>query len=192
MTLLRAVARPMLASMFVSGGIAALRNAPAMAPAAQPVADKVVPLARRVVPGAPIPDDPTTLVRINGAIHLGAGVMLATGRFPRLASFALAATLVPTTAMGHQFWSEQDPSAKAEQRVHFFKNVSMMGGLLMATLDPAPHKKMLVVRAKDAAVGAGAAVAEAATHANERAEKAAKKAQKRAAKSRKRATKKLR
>lgn len=191
MTLLRAVARPMLASMFVVGGINSLRNAQAMAPAAQPVADKVVPLARKAVPGAPVPEDPATLVRINGAIHLGAGLMLATGRLPRLSAFALAGTLVPTTLGAHAFWSAQDPGSRADQKVHFFKNISMIGGLLMAGLDPDPHKKMLVSRAADRAVVAGVAVREAAVHANERAEKAAKKAQKKASKSRKRAAKRL-
>ena len=47
----------------------------------------------------------------------------------------LAATLVPTTAAGHRFWEESDPAARAQQRVHFFKNVSMLGGLLIAAGD---------------------------------------------------------
>lgn len=190
MTLFRSVARPMLASMFVTGGIGALRNAQAMAPAAQPVADVIGPLAQKA--GITLPQDPATLVRINGAVHLGAGLMLATGRLPRISSLVLAATLVPTTAVGHAFWKEQTPSAKADQKTQFFKNVSMMGGLLMATLDPDPHKKILVLRAKDAAVEAGGAVREAAVDANKRAEKAAKKARRRSRKSTKRTAKRLR
>jgi hypothetical protein len=43
----------MLASMFVTGGIQSLRNAQAKAPAAQPVADAVVPLAKKA--GIPLP-----------------------------------------------------------------------------------------------------------------------------------------
>jgi putative oxidoreductase len=60
---------------------------------------------------------------------------LATGRFPRLSALALAATLVPTTYAGHAFWEEKDPSAKSMQRIQFFKNISMMGGLLLAGVD---------------------------------------------------------
>ena len=61
--------------------------------------------------------------------------MLATGRMPRISSAVLAATLVPTTAAGHRFWEETDPQKKAMQRVHFFKNASMLGGLLLAGID---------------------------------------------------------
>jgi putative oxidoreductase len=135
MTVSRRIARPMIASMFVVGGVNALRNAPAYAEKAKVVTDRLVPLAKRVAPEVPIPQDPVTLVRINGAVHVGAGVALATGHFPRLASTALAATLMPTTLAGHQFWNESDPAQKANQRVHFFKNVSMLGGLLLAALD---------------------------------------------------------
>lgn len=189
MTLLRAVARPMLATMFVTGGINSLRNAHALAPAAKPVADAIVPLASRA--GVPLPNDPATLVRIDGAIQLAAGAMLATGRLPRLSALVLAGTLVPSTAIGHAFWKSPTPSARADQRVHFFKNVSMIGGLLMATLDPDPHKKMMALRAKDAAVDAGGAMREAAGNANKRAEKAAKKARKQTRKATKRAAKSL-
>ncbi|HET7196434.1 MAG TPA: DoxX family protein [Nocardioides sp.] len=135
MTVSRRIARPMIASMFVVGGVNALRNAPAYAEKAKVVTDRLIPLAKRVAPEAPIPEDPVTLVRINGAIHVGAGVALATGHFPRLAATALAATLVPTTLAGHQFWNESDPAQKANHRVHFFKNVSMLGGVLLAAVD---------------------------------------------------------
>ena len=47
----------------------------------------------------------------------------------------LAASLVPTTAAGHRFWEESDPTARAQQRIHFFKNVSMLGGLLISSGD---------------------------------------------------------
>lgn len=190
MTLLRNVARPMLASMFVTGGVAALRNPQALVAAAQPVADAIVPMAKSA--GVPIPEDTATLVRIEGAIHLGAGLMLATGRLPRLSSLVLAATLVPTTVAGHAFWKAPTPTIKADDMVHFFKNVSTIGGLLMATLDPEPHKKVLVLRAKDAAVEAGGSVREAALKASKRAEKSAKKSQKKARKADKRAAKSLR
>jgi putative oxidoreductase len=135
MTVSRMIARPLLASMFVVGGVNALRNASDYAIKAKEVTDRLVPLAKRALPQAPIPEDPVTLVRINAVVHIGAGAALATGHFPRLASTALAATLVPTTLAGHQFWNESDPAQKANHRVHFFKNLSMLGGLLLAALD---------------------------------------------------------
>lgn len=190
MTLLRAVARPMMASMFVVGGINSVRNAPALATTAKPVTDKIVPLVRRAAPTAPIPEDVTTLVRINGAAQVAGGLMLATGRMPRLSSLLLAATLAPTTAAGHAFWQESDPAAKANQKVHFFKNISMAGGLLMAGIDSDPHKKLLVTRAKESAVEAGESVRDKAAEASRRANKRAAKANKRAHKAGKKAMKK--
>jgi uncharacterized membrane protein YphA (DoxX/SURF4 family) len=135
MTIMRLLARPMLASMFVVGGIEALRNASSLAAKAAPVTDKITPLAEKAAPQAPIPTDPATLIRINGAAQIGAGLLLASGRAPRLSSTVLAASLVPTTAAGHRFWEEDDPATRANQRIHFFKNVSMFGGLLIASVD---------------------------------------------------------
>ncbi|GAB2884027.1 DoxX family protein [Nocardioides pacificus] len=137
MTAIRLLARPMLASMFVIGGAHALKNADSLAAAAKPVTDRLVPRARKLVPQVPIPEDPTTLVRINGGVQLAAGLALATGRAPRLSSAALAASLVPTTVAGHRFWEESDPQAKGDQRIAFFKNLSMLGGLLLASADTA-------------------------------------------------------
>jgi putative oxidoreductase len=125
----------MMASMFVVGGVNALKNADAMASKAKKLTDRVVPLAQRALPAVPVPTDPVTLVRVNALAQIGAGAALATGRSPRLASAVLAASLVPTTVAGHPFWEESDPAAKNAQRVQFFKNVSMFGGLLVAAVD---------------------------------------------------------
>ena len=125
----------MMASMFVVGGVNALKNTDAMAIRAKKVTDRVVPLAQRALPGAPIPTDPETLVKINALTQIGAAAALATGKSPRLAAAVLAASLVPTTISGHPFWEESDPQAKNAQRVQFFKNLSMFGGLLIAAAD---------------------------------------------------------
>ena len=47
----------------------------------------------------------------------------------------LAGSLVPTTLAGHRFWEEQDKTQRANQLIHFVKNVSMFGGLLIASVD---------------------------------------------------------
>jgi putative oxidoreductase len=153
MTLSRLVARPMLASVFVAGGVAALKDAKQKAEGAEPVADRIVPLLQRVAPQLPIPEDPATLVRITGAAQVVAGLALATGRAPRLSATVLAATLVPATAAEHRFWEEADPTAKSAQRAHFFKNVSMLGGLLLAAVDT-DGKPGLAWRARRAATDA--------------------------------------
>src|SRR5690349_24568683 len=112
MAISRLIARPMLASMFIVGGLDSVRNAEQKAGAAQPVTDRLVPLLQRVVPQ--LPSDPATLVRINGAAQLAAGLALAAGKAPRISSAVLAATLIPTTAAGHRFWEREDPAERAQ------------------------------------------------------------------------------
>ncbi|MCL7428438.1 DoxX family protein [Streptomyces sp. YS415] len=129
MSLLRVAGRPMLASMFVAGGLDSLRNPKDVAPAAEPV---VQPITERV---EALPDRTEQLVRLNGAVQVAAGVMLGIGRMPRIAALAVAATLVPTTLAGHRFWEEDDPDQRSQQRIHFLKNMSMLGGLLIAADD---------------------------------------------------------
>ena len=119
----------MLASIFVVQGYDTLRHPEKVAARA----DKVVgPLKQRV---SALPDDTEQLVRINGAVQLVAGSLLAIGRFPRLSALALAATMVPTTLAGHPYWTVQDPAERAQQRIHFHKNLALIGGLLLAVVD---------------------------------------------------------
>jgi len=106
-----------------------------MAERAKPVTDMIVPWAKRVAPSAPVPTDEKTWVRINAGVHIGAGLALATGRAPRLSALVLAATLVPTTLAGHRFWEHDEQGMRANQQTHFFKNLSMLGGLLIAGVD---------------------------------------------------------
>lgn len=127
---IRALARPMLASMFIAGGIDALRNPDGKAEMARDVTEPV----KQQVPALEALTTPD-MVRINGAVQVAGGAALATGKLPRLSSAVLAASLVPTTLAGHRFWEETDPQAKANHRVHFLKNLGMLGGLMIASLD---------------------------------------------------------
>ncbi len=135
MTAIRLIARPMLASAFFVGAASALKNAPHLGAKASRVTEKVIPIAQRAWPSAPIPTDPVTIVRINAGVQIAAAAALATGRAPRTSSAILAASLLPTTIAGHAFWREQDPATRATQRLNFFKGVSLVGGLLIAGVD---------------------------------------------------------
>ncbi len=182
----RRIARPLLASVFIAGGIDQLRRPGDKARVAAPVLDAVhataAPTVARaatavsssvdqaadaigtVAEKAPVAtDDPVveaatgaaegasaavhdladgrrdllgdeTLVRINGAVQVGAGVLLATNKLPRLASAALAVTLVPTTLGGHRWW-EQEGAERQVQQFNFLKNVALLGGLILAAAD---------------------------------------------------------
>jgi uncharacterized membrane protein YphA (DoxX/SURF4 family) len=128
MSLVRAVARPMIAGMFVYGGLDAYRHPTSKVPRAEKVAPQVAEAVG-------LPPDTEELVRINGAVQVGAGITLAMGVFPRLAALTLAGSLVPTTLAGHRFWEEEDDAARAQQTVHFLKNLAMFGGLLILAAD---------------------------------------------------------
>ena len=128
MSLVRRVARPMLAAIFVAGGIEALRHPATRARRAQPLVDRAAePLG--------LPQDPELLVRANGALMIGAGALLATGRFPRVAAAALAGTLVPATVVEYPFWEAEDPQQRRDQQIQVLKNVGLLGGLLLAAVD---------------------------------------------------------
>lgn len=126
----RTVARQMLASMFITGGVDAVMNPAPKAGAAEDITE---PLTEQVPALAAL--DTPEIVRLNGAVQVLGGLALSFGKMPRLASAALAASLVPTTLAGHRYWEESDPKARTNQQIHFFKNLSMLGGLLLSAMD---------------------------------------------------------
>lgn len=119
----------MLASMFITGGLDAMRHPETKVASAQPVTDQL----RTWVPS--LPEDTAMLVKVNGLVQVGAGVLLALGKMRRLAALALIGSVIPTTFAGHRFWEESDEKKRAQQRVHFFKNVGLLGGLILAMVD---------------------------------------------------------
>jgi uncharacterized membrane protein YphA (DoxX/SURF4 family) len=126
----------MLASTFIVAGLNTLRDPGRVAPKAEPV---VRPVADRV---SIVPDQTEQAVRLNAAVQVVAGSLLALGRLPRLSALAIAATLVPTTYAGHRFWEVDDKQERAQQRIHFLKNLSMFGGLLLAAADTAGNPSL--------------------------------------------------
>jgi len=129
MTVVRAVARPLLASIFAIQGYDTMNHPERVAPRAEPV---VRPLAD-LVPA--VPDRTEDAVRLNGAVQFTADSLLALGLWPRLSALAIAATLVPTTIAGHRFWEAEDKQERAQQRIRFLKNLAILGGLLIAAAD---------------------------------------------------------
>jgi putative oxidoreductase len=119
MRLLRLVARTMFAWIFLAAGVKTMTE-----PGGR---------AEMVEKSLPLPA-PGLMVRINGGLMVVGGAALALGIKPRFAALGLAATLVPTTYVGHQFWTQTDPAAKRGQQIHFNKNLSMIGGLLTYAL----------------------------------------------------------
>jgi putative oxidoreductase len=120
--------RSLLAPMFVTGGIDALRHP-------ESKESKAAALTGPITERLGLPDETPLLVRVNGGVQVVGGVLLGLGVLTRVAAFALAASLIPTTLAGHRFWEEADPAGRAAQRIHFLKNTAMLGGLVLVTTD---------------------------------------------------------
>lgn len=132
MTLVRRIARPLLAAQFIWGGIDQLRKADVRASNAGPV---IPALAGTSLGPVSLPTDPAALVRLNGAIMASAGSLLAINRLPRLSALVLAGSIIPTTISGHRFWESDDDSEKEFQIGQVFKNAGLLGGLLITAVD---------------------------------------------------------
>jgi len=115
--------------MFITGGWDAVRNPGGKVKTAEPVA---LPIAEKL---PFLPQDAERLVQLNGAVMLGAGTLLALGKFRRLAALALIGSILPTTYAGHRFWEEEDETRRTQQRIHFLKNLGLLGGLILAAFD---------------------------------------------------------
>ena len=90
MSIVRRVARPMIAAIFIVQGLDAFRHP-------GPLAQRSSPLLDKAIPALGLPDDKELLVRANGVTQMLGGAMLAAGFLPRVGAMAIAATLVPTT-----------------------------------------------------------------------------------------------
>jgi uncharacterized membrane protein YphA (DoxX/SURF4 family) len=178
--LVRRIARPLLASSFIYGGIDTLRNPQSRVAGARPVVEKVAEQADKQLP-VQVPRDVEQWVKIDAGVKVGAGALFALGKLPRLSALALTASIVPTTLAGHRFWEHEDPKERFGQLSHFLKNLGLLGGLLLAAVDT-EGKPSVGYRARRAAKKAANSTEKSFENAQKRAAKAQRKAEKRAKK----------
>lgn len=147
--IVRSLARPLMAGIFVVGGIDTLRKP---GPRARKAKAVIEPVAKQAgLEGI----DPEQVTRIDAGVKIVAALMLATGRLPRVSALVLAGSLLPTTVAGHRFWEESESMARKGQLMHFLKNFAILGGLMTMVVDTGgreslPHKaRRLAARAGD-------------------------------------------
>jgi uncharacterized membrane protein YphA (DoxX/SURF4 family) len=133
--LIRTLARLLMAWVFVHGGLDVIRHPEPRAKTGGPF----VEFLRGILPF--LPQDTILLVRANAALMVGAGLLLALGKYERFAAVALAGSLVPTTLAGHRFWTFEEPGPRAQQVIHVNKNMAMLGGLVMFALHSRPSRR---------------------------------------------------
>jgi putative oxidoreductase len=111
----RRVGQALLGAMFVKLGFDAARSP----------GDRVEKAAAFGLP------NPALAVRGNGAAMVAGGVALVLNKMPRLAALGLLGSMVPTTLAAHSFWEKEGSDRKA-QEIQFYKNLGLMGGLILA------------------------------------------------------------
>lgn len=132
--LLRRIARPLFASWFVAEGWDAVRRpAPHTAE------------ARRALEQLPwqVPDltdrQLTSAVQAHGAAVAGAGLLLATGRVPRLAALALTVLTAPLVVVGLtdllRPGGRSDPAHRRARRDKLVRALAFTGGAALVAAD---------------------------------------------------------
>lgn len=197
MTIVRRLARPLLAAPVLQSGLDAVRHP-------GPRAELAGPLLARVSEPLKLPSDPVLVVRGAGALTVIAGSLLALGKLPRLSALAIVAA-APVVQGTQPFWKEKDPQLRRTQKDAALRNLGVLGGALLAAVDTegrpgvawrsrrAAHLTANAVR--DAGAGAADAISDAQESARQRgrrAARAASKAQKKALKAAGKQTKKAR
>ena len=140
MSFTRLAARSMLSTVSVLEGMESLRNPGSQAEATRALATR-----------AGWAGNPELLVRINGAVQVTAGILLAVGKLRRLSALTLIGTTCATTYVDNRFWAVEDPEDRARQRANFLKRVGLIGGLMLEVVDTegAPSLKWRARRASE-------------------------------------------
>ncbi|MEX5341426.1 DoxX family protein [Pseudomonas sp. I2] len=80
--------------------------------------------------GAPVP---MLAAAIAVIMEFAVGILLILGFYTRPLAFLFALFVVGTALLGHPFWNMVDPERSANM-TQFFKNLSIVGGLLLLAL----------------------------------------------------------
>lgn len=134
--MIRKIARPMIASVYIADGADSLLNTSEHTEAA----DTLIKRARTILPreyARRVPRDPEVVVRAVGGTKVAAGGALAVGFLPRLSATVLAATAIPTMISRHAFWETQDKAERNARRSGFLTNLALLGGLFITSADTA-------------------------------------------------------
>ena len=132
MSIVRRLARPLLATGFIAGGVDAFRNSSATAKQLDPVLKAVESAAPQL---RPFTANRAVVAQGLAAAQVGSAALLAVSKLPRLSSTVLLAT---TALNGYTQYRSADASTaqgKAARRAGLLKNVSLLGGVMIAAVD---------------------------------------------------------
>ena len=115
MTVAMAIGQILFALIFVNSGISHLTKLDAMTGYAK---YKKVPAAK-------------LSVALSGLMILTGGIFVGLGIYADLGALLLAIFLIPTAFLMHNFWKETDATAKMNETISFFKDLSLAGAALI-------------------------------------------------------------
>lgn len=78
--------------------------------------------------GVPLPK---LAVYVSGLMILLGGLGVIIGDYTDIALTLLAVFLVVVTFKMHSFWKDQDPNMKMANQINFYKNLALLGAVLM-------------------------------------------------------------
>ena len=107
--------RVLFALLFISSGINHFTKNEAMTGYAK---YKKVPMAKAAV-------------YVSGLMILLGGIYIVLGFYADLGALLIAIFLIPTAFLMHAFWKESDPTAKQNETIGFFKDLSLAGAALI-------------------------------------------------------------
>lgn len=130
MSIVRAFARPMLASSFILSGLDRLRHV-------DQTATQLAPVLRPLSAALPVAASEKTLARLLAGTQIGAGVLLATGKFARPAGVVLALTAGLNTVAEYRAANTDTKENRTHRRSQLARNIGLIGGALLAGVDTA-------------------------------------------------------
>ncbi|MEX2052310.1 MAG: DoxX family protein [Candidatus Paceibacterota bacterium] len=114
--------RIFLGGYFIMNGVNHFKNAKSMGPYA---ASKGVPM-------------PEMSVYVTGVMLLLGGFGILFGVYVEVAILLLILFLVATLVKMHTYWTITDPMARMGEHINFYKNLALIGALLMLLSIPLP------------------------------------------------------
>lgn len=129
MTIMRRLARPLLAAAFVDQGVQLARRPGDHAEAWSPVVEQVrqpLGLGDR---------DVAFVVRVDGAAMAVSALLFGLGRLTRASALVMAASLAPAAASEHAFWRADGGDERKRQRTLFLKDLGLVGAALVSVVD---------------------------------------------------------
>lgn len=132
MTLIRKVARPLLGASFIAGGVERLRRPEEASQQLQSTLDEIA----SVLPQAEsVASNPKLAAQVLGGVQVAAGAALSVGKFPRLAALTLCGVHKLNSYAEFRSAPLDDEKDVATQRKTLLKNISILGGLSLASVD---------------------------------------------------------